>query len=732
MLATLRGFDIFGHKFSFFMNGKTITKTFTGFLFTLMATGVITSCFIIFYRVMLDRSLPTIEISETIEEQSPQIRLVDDIFFFISFVNYRTIIPTSFIPIFNRLSISYVYEEVRKDPFPTFNTNIIRTIRTDVSLTPCNKTTSWQNNKGYVKQLNQKIVEISGMCIKEKPPSDPLVIESFSGEKITRKSIEINILPCNLTSGCLPFSLKKDLLIFLGIIDDGYNGLDFEKPLIKVLSFINRITISEGIHKLVEFRLERFASETLTGLLSRSKDVQHGFRFEDKQRIDEELHYGGTDESLATVTFTVSQRRTVYTRSYSNFVDFFADIGGIVQVVVSLFAVVYSIYNRYVHQRDLIIHGIMDVMTVQDREEEANNPMSPMGKKPRDGLSFEASSTVNFQRIQKKKNSKMGVISTYSSFWRSLFRSNRIHRNKRSTDVKDLTYYKQVEYWNNCQRMLLYTTDVKNILLVINELKILRHVIFTDYHLKLDTKVAIYFLKLNRYNHATEENLQPDEAVKILKEYTRYKNDESEGISVVDEIRIILSDALIRDRERYLERESSNVIIFSGIQELLNNQNFMKINFFGANMMNMRKEKIEVGEEGQLKERNHVHHRIDDKEEEKMENDKQDPDQNDGRVFLKAQHYSKANPSEKNKFERFEFSDISKKTPLTVLKRPKMIKPSGGIFQSPMMNSRMNSRLNLLKDKRHVLKNVKIPSKQKALKQSLGTINEVDLESNEK
>ena len=567
MLTLLRSLDIFGQKFSFFMNGKTITKTFPGFIFTLLATGIIVVSLVVFSFDLLDNTLPMIQITEQQEEESPQIRLVDDIFFFITLVNYRTVVPTSFVPLFNRLSVSYIYEEVREDPFPTVGLNTIETKRLDLELVPCTATKSWDKRRAVLTQLQQSIVLAAGLCLKDPPVGDPLILESFKGSRIKSRRLQIKILPCSLLVGCRSFEQKKGLMFIFGFLENGYNGLDFAEPIIDILTSTHRVLLFEGMHKEIEFFAQKFTSQTNSGSIFPSAVSVDGFQIESDEKIDLRPHSGGVNEPLATVNFLASHRHTTYIRSYGKVLDFISSTGGIVQIVVSVFAIIYSIYNRFVHKRDLIVYGIMDLLPDQPSGSNKNG-FSPIRGKPISDLAFVSHHVAKFQRKEKKKGSRRELSATYTSFWAYVFSSN---KRKRTTSLSTLQQYRKHEYWNDCEKMLTYTTEVTNLLLVINELKILQRVFFKDYHKKLSPRIAVYLMKLDTYNKQEGNRQTADDSSQVLSEFVQYKSSKRSQLNPMDELRLVLSEALLQDHKKYLEREQSNFKIFSGLQDLLDN-----------------------------------------------------------------------------------------------------------------------------------------------------------------
>ncbi len=573
MLALLRSLDIFGQKFSFFMNGKTITKTFPGFIFTLLATGVVLGCLAFFYLVLVDTSLPVIQIEEADLDQSPQIRLVDDIFFFISLVNYRTVVPISFIPLFNRLSVAYIFEEVREDPFPTVGQNAIETRRVDLRLVPCVSTKSYEKRKAILTPLQQSLVLASGLCLQDPPATDPLTLQRSRGGRATNRKLQIDILPCGLLLGCRSFEQKKGLMFIFGVLANGYNGLDFQQPIVNISSATHRLLLFEGVHKEVEFFVQKFTSQTDSGSIFPAAVSQDGFTLEEQERIDLRPHNGAKDLPLASVSFVASHRHTTYFRSYGKVVDFISNTGGIVQVVVSLFALVYSVYNRFIHKRDLIVYGIMDLLPEQ-RDAPSKNGFSPIRGKPITELAFLPQSPQKVLRKEKKKSSRRDSTASYTSFWAYVFSSS---KRKRTTSLSTLQQYRKHEYWNDCEKMLTYTTEVSNLLLVVNELKILQRVFFKDFHKKLGPRIAIYLMKLEIFNKQEGNRITADDSSQILSEFVQYKSTKRSQLNAMDELRLMLSEALLRDHRSYMEREHSNFKIFSGIQDLIDNAEFFSI-----------------------------------------------------------------------------------------------------------------------------------------------------------
>ena len=579
MPINLQNFDIFGQKFNFYMNGRTATKTLPGFIFTILAILIILGSFVLFYIVMLDRTLPQTEITKIVKSESSSIKLMEEVFVFITLINYRTVIPLNYVALFTKITVSYTFEEVRNDPFATLGENIITTLKQDIKLVPCYKTQSYQRFKQHYSDSEQLLITNAGLCLEDPPANSSYLIKSTRGQVYSNLKMTLNFYPCQLPMGCVPFAGKKDLLYFIAVVENGYNGMDFEKPVVQVRNMQNRLQAYEGVTKDMDIIFGKFTSVTDSGKIFESLTYEDGFYVYYDANYDFRPSAGTPTSPLLTVNLVASMTDTIYKRSYGKFVNFISNLGGIVQITVSLFAAIYLIYNKYVRKRDLIIYGIMDIMPpgeTSDDEFSRNQNMSGSQKPPLTPLS----STIK-RRDTKKKNTKLAIKdakSTFNGFWRYLLFSS----NKRPTGngVNSLEDFRKYEYWNSCEKMLLYTTEVNNMLLIMNELSILQAVFLTDYHRKVSPRIGAYFLHRERREHAIKDSINSQDAYEYIKEYIiEYKNQQkSEELSVLGEIRLVISEALISDYEKYREREKTNFQFMSGIHELMNSQFFKDFN----------------------------------------------------------------------------------------------------------------------------------------------------------
>lgn len=225
--------DQFGHRFNFFMNGQTSTKTLPGFIFTLLAASLSVASFYIFYNAMVDRTTPTIQVSKTVAQDSGEISVKDDFFIFILFINYGTLIPRSFMPAFGRLKVKLVYEELTDTPFPRVGNNTDAYFVETYDMVACNSTKAYEANKGSLSKDMITSLDFAGYCVPDltDEQKQEWTIRTTSGKKYSQKKLAVEFYPCNLPVGCVPFIAKKDLFFYVSTIEKGYNGLDFEKPI---------------------------------------------------------------------------------------------------------------------------------------------------------------------------------------------------------------------------------------------------------------------------------------------------------------------------------------------------------------------------------------------------------------------------------------------------------------------------------------------------------------------
>src|SRR3990167_8020867 len=356
--------DQFGHRFNFFMNGQTSTKTLTGFIFTLLAASLSVASFYIFYNAMVDRTTPTIQVSKVFVQDSQDIQMSKDLFFFVLVVNFGTILPRNFIPLFGRVRVQLVYDEITNTPYPDFGNNTDTYMVTTYDLVACNETKGFQQNKQYLSKDIATAVSVTGLCMPDLT-EDQLkfwTLRSTTGIKYSQKKVSLQLLPCPLPTGCIPWIGKKDLMFYISTLERGYNGLDFDTPLVTLLNAENRFLPLEGMHKSIDLTYSRFVSNTDTGLLFSSIKEESGIRYEGISPYDYSPWGGTVNSPLNTVNLVASLKQTTYLRQYGKITVLISNLGGIMQVTLSMIAIIYSIYNHYVRKRDLVVFGIMDML----------------------------------------------------------------------------------------------------------------------------------------------------------------------------------------------------------------------------------------------------------------------------------------------------------------------------------------------------------------------------------
>lgn len=544
--------DIFGKGFSFFMNGHRSIKTLAGFFFTVLATVAIVCSCVIFYAAMQDTTLPTIKTEVVALEESPTIRLVDDVFLFISLVNYRTIIPTGFLPVFNRIEAVMTYEEVRNDPFPNMNDNVKTTQTVKIPMVQCNKTTGWNKHKPMLTELHLSTIMFASWCFPDPTPSNPFSLQSFRGRINADVKMQIKIYPCALQAGCLPYEKKKDLLYVIGFLESGYNGQDFKKPIVHMLNLFHRYTPYEGFHKTYRVQIGEFISRTQTSSISSTTTIDKGYSIGAKETPSIEPHGGTAADPLVTIEIEASPIQVTYSRSYGSLVEFISNLGGMTQIALSLAALLYSFYSNYVYKRDLIVRGVMNISN-ESGSKGSNSKISP---------STSLNSKKTLGGITKSKTIK----STYTNFWRYLLPGVKSSKPKpRDNSLESIDEFRRVKYWMECEKSLDRAIDVYKILPMLNELTILRKVVFKDYHSRLSPRVGGIILREQPSN-----DLETDFEARA-EEWIAHQEMESksENFSPLAEFRLSLAKKVLKDYRKYHEREEAEFSMFSGIKGLM-------------------------------------------------------------------------------------------------------------------------------------------------------------------
>src|SRR3990167_2155296 len=599
--------DQFGHRFNFFMNGQTSTKTLTGFIFTLLAASLSVASFYIFYNAMVDRTTPTIQVSKTFVQDSGEISVKDDFFIFVLFINYGTLIPRSFMPGFGRLKVKLVYEELTDTPYPRVGNNTDSYMVDTYDMVACNSTQAYNGNKGSLTKDMITSLDFAGYCVPDLTPEQKQewTLRSTSGKKFSQRKLAIEFYPCNLPVGCVPWIAKKDLFFYVSTIEKGFNGLDFEKPIIPILQAENRFLMLEGMHKTIDVSFSRFTSKTDSGMLYSIIKEESGIRYEGISPYDYSPWGGTVNSPLITVNLVASLKQVSYFRSYGKLTVLVSNIGGIMQVTVSIIAVIYSIYNQYVRKRDLVVYGIMNMLPPEkDQTKSANSSPGKSLNKSQDDINKDTQKDT----LSSSKTIAVDPRSNMGSFWKYICFGGRQRKKGSSTSLKNLEDFRYFEYWNDCERLLEYTTEVTSMLPLMNELEILRSVFFTNYHERLAPRVGISIISDKSQEAAFYQKVSSEEVAKILRTQVKHHEVEinsskmgsdsgefpddvvnPEGSNqlssratpqideignsttspILKELKHQLTTQVLKRYEDYREREKANFQIFSGIKEFL-------------------------------------------------------------------------------------------------------------------------------------------------------------------
>jgi hypothetical protein len=285
---------------------------------------------------------------------------------------------------------------------------------------------------------------------------------------------------------------------------------------------MHRFQAYEGVSKEIDVTFQKFTSLTDEGKFTETLTTHSGFQSLYITNYDFRPQLAPTDP-LIKINFQISTEEIIFKRSYGKFVNFVSNIGGIIQITVSFFAIMYYMYNRYVHKRDLIIYGIMNTVTEQNpleaRLKSVQRPESlrtilhgSKGNLSR-RIHIDHSSAIcmgkgkMFKRFSQQVHpsrpppqlAKMTFVrqntkSKYDTFWKyflmSQLRGGGSYSLEKIADQQALLDYKRLIYWEDCSKALSYITEVNNLLLQLNELTILKNILLRDYHCKLAPRMA--------------------------------------------------------------------------------------------------------------------------------------------------------------------------------------------------------------------------------------------------
>ena len=312
--------------------------------------------------------------------------------------------------------------------------------------------------------------------------------------------------------------------------------------------------------------VDQIVSITRTQAVFEKYKVVYGYRTQEETSIESEIHSGNLTEPLAIIRLMASNKKIIYRRTYGNVVDFISNIGGIIQIVSSVFLLIYFYFNRLIQKRNLILYGILNHLPpyeINDLNKTTLTSISARTKK----ISFQLSDREEMKDspIVKTKRSPFKILleRPLKGKISSIFMYMYLRKKKPlRTDLRTISKYpiqemeqdRYIRLLLDYEMMVRYISETNVLIITMNEMNILGKVFMKDYHLKLSPRVAIYFRDLDRYYMASDKQISSEEAYNILDSKSKESSEVSGSISIREDIVGLLTQSILRDYNSYLNR----------------------------------------------------------------------------------------------------------------------------------------------------------------------------------
>lgn len=501
-MSVLRFFaqqDYFGSTFQMTVGGSQRTKTLVGFLLSLLSAAAIIFASTKFMVDYFNTSRPSVLLKDITNEAYTEVTLnKDDLnYFFLIRGSTGFVKPEDASKYFNFT----VYYEKLELPTTTGSSQFIitsdyRTVRR------CSELPWFREKKDAIDPAIKAIVEVYGMCADDHGASHLL----YNGADPPYGHLELHFRKCILGTSCVASTELDSSEIYFGTFEHIFSAKEYSEPLYKLGSIKRKITVKQQERKEYRYFVNDVKVATDTGLFAPSFTEKKGYQLGD-EKYDQRKFYP-SDLAYVQILFYTSSRHIEYTRVYYKFLQLLADIGGIIQIIAFTITILYSEYNSYVQNKDLITYALLHkkqptIIQISDIEHAksgmtpANNDASPSIDERTPAAAKDIVGTIDNEKppvsrepetpgfypelrkrafttyIDKSKNRKLFNMDDYR--FRDALMMHLI--NSRLFESQDETMKKKAAFYSLCQEQLAKLRDVYRMTTLLNEMTILRDIL---------------------------------------------------------------------------------------------------------------------------------------------------------------------------------------------------------------------------------------------------------------
>ena len=467
----LRQFDFFGEQFQLSMHGDRRVKTLAGFCLTMVFYLVILVCGGWFVLDYSDTSNPEGERREIPLTLAQQILVNEDRFFLMVLVkNDNKFVAAGDVSQLLELSVDMVRHSRDRIEDAVAASSTLRSI----GLVPCAETRWYRTHPRLGLSSNERVLfDAFAVCPRE--TGEPLWIKGFD-EELESVNLFLQVRK-SAALGSSPLPSTPCLELWPLFLQTGYDKSDYDEPLQIARNYKYKYQLAEGLKKEVTLKVSPVKSVSIRGVLgdTRLEHVGAYVKSENSQA------FFSAGRELLHIRLVSSADYLEYTRSYTPLYQLISNVGGVIEIVAFLVAVLYSQLNGYVSKKNLTRYGIM-------KKNKAANLLENTGD-PDDPESF------HYNSLLKLKLVNSGLLKP-----------------------KDETEKKRAQFLKACEHLAIERCDIYKIIKNMNELIVFKNLFFTKAHRKLAPVVGISLLDDfdSQATDKQENNMSIAEAIEML------------------------------------------------------------------------------------------------------------------------------------------------------------------------------------------------------------------------
>ena len=346
--------DYFGSTFHVTINGRERTKTLVGFFMSLSFVGLILFASIKFMTDYFSSSRPKVLLRDITNDDYPKIRLNQNSlnYFFLLKAPMGYVDPSLVSSYFN---MTVYYERLDLLSNSQFNISYAY-----AGVLKCTELPWFNEKKGAIDSKIRTLIEKFGICANDST-ADYLL---YNGADPPYGHVELQFTKCVLTSGCATPAEVSVLEVDFGTVEHYFSASDYDEPLRLIGNIKSKIKINTNERKEYRFFANEIKVFSDTGFFTTSFSLASGFQLSNPKTDQRKLYK--SDLSYLQILFYTSGRHIEYTRTYYKFLNLLSDIGGVIQIIAFVVGILYSRYNTYIQNKDLITKSLLGITTEPD------------------------------------------------------------------------------------------------------------------------------------------------------------------------------------------------------------------------------------------------------------------------------------------------------------------------------------------------------------------------------